>query len=355
MHRGAHLLALLVFLWCSGCSSFRTQSEFSLYNSSSSEQSTVWPKASQSPKIKYLGELLGEQNLISSTSSRFIERSQWLIKKLVGLGRYHQSQTILQRPQSGAVDQAGNIYVTDVSRQAVYRFSPVQKTLEVWEYADKNLRFVSPIGIAIGLEGDLWIADSTLGFIVHLSASGEPLGIIGENVLRRPTGLALDSKRQWLYVSDTAENTIKIIDFNGKLIRSIGKKGDAEGDLNGPTYLTYAKDKLYVSDTLNARIQIFSPEGVFLQAIGQRGLYLGDMTRPKGIAVDTKENVYVVESFYDYLLIFNKQGDFLLPLGGSGKGIGQFYLPAGVWTDANNRIYVADMFNGRVVVFQLLA
>ena len=137
-------------------------------------------------------------------------------------------------------------------------------------------------------------------------------------------------------------------------MQTIGQLGDGPGEFNSPTDLAYIGDKLYVTDTFNARVQVLDKAGVFIKTIGKRGRYLGNLVRPKGVTADSEGNVYIVESFHDYLLIYNQNAQFLLPIGGSGENIGNFYLPAGVWSDRRDRIYVADMFNGRVVIFQYL-
>ena len=141
---------------------------------------------------------------------------------------------------------------------------------------------------------------------------------------------------------------------DGSLIDIIGQRGDGPGEFNAPTHIAVENNRLYVTDTLNARVQVLDLEGEPLSTIGKRGLYLGNLTRPKGVSVDDDDNIYVVESYYDHLLVFDGQGEFLLPIGGTGNQVGQFYLPSGVWNDNMGRVYVADMYNGRVMIIQFL-
>ncbi|HIJ83942.1 MAG TPA: 6-bladed beta-propeller, partial [Magnetococcales bacterium] len=198
-----------------------------------------------------------------------------------------------------------------------------------------------------------FIADSALGIVAQLDADGKPMAEIGRDHLKRPVGVAWNPKKGVLYIADAWEDVIKVFDVTGKLVNVITSETD-DPLFNSPTHLTFAHNRLYVSDTLNAHVLILDPEGHYIATVGQRGNLMGNMARPKGVAVDSEENIYVVESFFDHLLIYDKEGRFLLPIGGTGQGVGQFYLPNGVWTDAGGRIFIADMFNGRVTVLQFL-
>ena len=314
----------------------------------------VWPPAPEVPRYAYAGQLTGEQNF-GPLEQRQSEGLGAAFAWLVGLGLEQDVPLVLQRPQGGAIDEAGRVYVTDVSAQAVFVFDEPGAQLMVWRRASERDRFIAPIDVVpSGRPGEVLVTDAELGAVFRLGADGTPLGSFGEDVLVRPTGIARDPSRGLVYVADTRANDIKIFDDEGLLVDFIGRSGDEPGELNAPTYITFARDRLYVTDTLNSRVQVFDADGEVNETFGQRGLYVGNLTRPKGIAVDDEGNVYVVESYYDYLLVFDADGRFLMPLGGTGDEPGQFYLPAGVWIDGANRVFVADMFNGRVSVFQFL-
>ncbi len=343
---------LAVFLCLSvltACSTVPSRLEFKIR---ASDAERVWPTLPEVPRYRYVGELTGESNFSSAETSDSPFNSAW--RWLAGLGKDHRNPKVLQRPQGVMVDSTGRILVTDVSRQAVFDFDVNRGELNIWEWARPGVRFVAPIGIVAGRDGEVLVADAELARVFRLDKKGRYLGEMGKNILRRPTGLARDPKRGLIYVADTRAHDVKIFNDQGKLVDTLGKRGDGPGEFNAPTYLSFAGNKLYVSDTLNARIQVFDTRGKFLRSIGERGPYVGNLNRPKGVAADDEGNIYIVESYRDHLLIFNANGDFLLPIGGTGQGVGEFYLPAGVCVDQHNRIYVADMFNGRVEVFQYL-
>jgi hypothetical protein len=273
---------------------------------------------------------------------------------LVGLQGPNPEPMVLQRPQTGVIDDRGVIYISDVSRHSIMVFDLVAGTLDEWLSATPNTGFITPIGIALGDNGSVYVADADLKYIVHLDKNGKPINTFGEGLFKRPTGLARDPLSGNIFVSDTHDHVIKVFDDVGELIDTFGVRGNEPGQLNGPTYLHFSKGELYVTDTFNARVQVFSRSGDFERQFGKRGIYKGNFVRPKGITTDSEGNVYVIESFHDHLLVYNANGEFLLPIGGTGNGVGQFYLPAGVWSDNKDRIYIADMFNGRVIILQYL-
>ena len=319
-----------------------------------------WPAADsgEKPRYIYAGELYGEDNFRRDTGKspnigrQIIHALRWL----VGLEDVGYVPRTLRRPQAGVVDTVGQrILVTDTSRQAVYVFDQAQGRLDIWENATLTNHFVSPTGIALGLSGEIYVADAELGYVTRLNQQGVSLGIVGQGMLTRPIGLAFDAASKQLYVADVHAHDIKVFGSEGQLLRTLGKRGVGSGEFNFPTYITLAQGELYVADTMNARVQVLDTStGEARRVIGERGLNVGNLVRPKGVTVDTDGNVYIIESLHDYLLVYNRNGDLLLPIGGTGAAAGQFYLPSGVWSDVSNQIFVADMFNGRVSIFQLL-
>jgi DNA-binding beta-propeller fold protein YncE len=301
----------------------------------------------------YAGQLLGEANF-RSAGARAAEGLMGVLRAIAGVIVGEAKPVELARPQSGAVDAAGRIYVTDASRQAVFVFDPVAGKLDIWEKAEGLANFSTPVALAVGKDL-VYVTDAELGIVARLDPTGTPQRALGRGLLKRPTGLALDAGRGELYVSDTAAHDVKVLDLAGNLKRVLGRRGEGEGEFNYPTHLAFAEGELYVTDTMNSRIQVLDgASGSMRRSFGTRGLYVGNLVRPKGIALDSERNVYVVESYYDHLLVFDRHGRFLMGIGGLGAESGKFYLPAGVWTDHLNRVFVADMFNGRVVLFQHL-
>jgi DNA-binding beta-propeller fold protein YncE len=347
--RVAPVLSLILVMTVAGCASVPATLQYE----PPAAAEMVFPAPPDPPRYRYVGQLTGQPNFASDESQKESAGLK-VLRWMVGLVAGKDIPEILQRPQGGMVDAEGRIYVADVSRQAVCVFDTVAGKYQVWDMATTAERFRSPISVVEGDNNEIWVSDSTLGYVVRLDREGKPLGRIGEGSLSHPTGLARDASTGRLFVSDTHAHEIKVFNAEGKLVNRFGGKGEGEGQFNSPTFLTLANDQLYVSDTMNSRIQVLTSSGEAVRSFGRRGLFVGNLPRPKGVAVDQNGLIYVVESYYDYLLIFNNKGELMLPIGGSGSGVGQFYLPSAVWVGNQQRIYVSDMFNGRIAVFEFL-
>jgi len=349
LNRHAVVLLCMLILSCTqpGPKVMRYQSEVNLAGDQ------VWPPLPEIPRYRYAGQLTGEDNF-SFTEDNKPGAGERFFRWLVGLGTSPLQPKVLVRPQSGIVDSTRDrVYVTDQGRAAVFVFDERAGELNIWDQADGGAAFLSPVGVALGQDGNILVTDSELKRVIRLDQQGQPLGSFGAGILQRPTGIAI-APQGHIFVADTASHDIKIFDAAGELRGTIGQAGIEPGEFNGPTHLTYAHGLLAVSDTLNARVQLLTASGEPVRSIGRRGLYVGNLTRPKGVTMDSEGNLYIIESYYDHLLIFSPSGEYLLPIGGNGVQIGQFYLPAGVWSDPQDRIYIADMFNARVVVLQYL-
>jgi len=345
-------LALLVLI-LGGCASDRAPARLSFgIDAVEGSARRLWPAAPEIPRYQYAGELTGEQNFVRDDAEESGLQKVW--RWITGLGQ-EARPNVLQRPQAVAISATdGRIYVTDVSRAAVFVFDPLDGELKVWEYAAGLTRFAAPVGIATDGQGGVWVADADLAQVVRLDAEGNGVQHIGRHLLKRPTGLVRDPASGLLYVADTYAHTIQVFDESGRWLRSIGQRGEAPGQFNFPTHVALRGQELQVTDTMNSRVQIIPLDGGEPRVVGERGLYLGNLVRPKGVASDSEGNLYVIESYYDRLLVFNARGQFLLPIGGTGTAIDKFYLPAGVTVDETDRIFIADTFNGRVVIFRYL-
>lgn len=356
-------IAMLVAMLsaCAGTDAIRGNMQYDLREEGKRAE-LVWPSPPDRPRYRYAGELLGEQNFerTDKNSGGFKSAVKWII------GLFDKPDpVVLLRPQHGMVGDNGRVYVVDAGRKAIVVFDPNPPPddkkdskegghLMVWDGRDGKAGFIAPMAITEVWDGDVAVSDAGHGAIVRINRNGEVVGALGEQQLKRPTGLAFDGTRGLLYVADTFANDIKVYESNGLLVDTIGAPGEEDGQLNGPTHLAFVDDHLYVTDTLNSRIQVFDSAGQRVRGFGERGLYVGNMARPKGVAVGDEGIVYVVESYFGYLLAYNDKHDLLLGINGTGAENDKFMLPSGVWTDRQRRVYVADMFNGRVVVFQLL-
>lgn len=338
------LLLLFTVLLASGCA----QEVVRKFEYQAPVTSEVWPELPEMPRYRLIGELYGETNFHVEKQERSF------LQKIIGFFVGESLPNILHRPQSGYTDEQGRVFVTDISRQAVLVFDIPNNKFSVIDTLAEGKSFVSPVAVSAAPQGDIYVSDSERAVVARLHSDGTPVSLLGRGVLKRPTGIAYDPVGKQLFVADTHDHDIKVFDERGNFVETIGQRGEAVGEFNFPTHLSFRHGKLYITDAMNARIQTLDANGHFVSTFGKRGLFIGNIPHPKGVAVDGDGNIYVSESYYDTLLVYNPEGKLLLPIGGKPDTLGNFFLPAGVWTDNNNRVYLADMFNGRVVVLQYL-
>jgi DNA-binding beta-propeller fold protein YncE len=212
----------------------------------------------------------------------------------------------------------------------------------------------SPVGLAAGLVGEVYVVDSRLAALYMIEPRGEvALKVPLDALISQPTGVALDKPSGRIYLVDTGSHEVKIFARDGALLRRVGGRGIGAGKFNYPTmiWMTDAGEFL-VSDSLNFRTQVFDAEGNFLRQFGAAGDSAGFQPQSKGIATDSHGHVYVVDSTLHAVQIFDSSGTFLYRLGLRGDGAGEFLLPTGIFIGERDTIYVADSYNSRIQVFR---
>lgn len=301
----------------------------------------VWPSAPAEPRIAFVRAFSTPEDLGISKSL-----GQRLVELLLGA-----TQVQLVRPMA-VVEAGGILYVGDPGAKGVHRFD-----LSNGNYAlvgvDGGTTLPSPVGLARGDAGDIYVADSALGAVFLLrrgATAATRVALAGE--LRQPTGIAFDPVASRLYVVDTGNHRINVYAADGSLLKTIGQRGSGDGEFNFPTMIWRgAGGRLLVTDSLNFRTQIFDADGRYVAKFGRAGDGTGDSPRQKGVATDRYGRVYVVDSLLHAVQIFDDSGQFLLSIGGQGRERGDFWLPVGIFID-DVTIYVADSYNRRVQVFR---
>lgn len=251
------------------------------------------------------------------------------------------------------------IYISDTNNKRVqifdYSGNPI-KTFGTW--GSKPGQFQFPYGVAGDSKGIIYVADLYNGTVSKFDKDGKFLSLFAEKqasdkVFTAPAGLAIKDDK--VYVTDVRQNTVKVFDSNGNLVKQIGKPGTGLGQLNAPNAVTVDNDgNIYVTDTGNQRVQVFDKNGKFQKIINGSldGKGQSVFVNPRGVGVDDRGNVYVVSNLTHRLYAFDKTGKQLFTLGGYGEGEKQFVLPNGLFIDDSGRVYVTDTNNERVAVFQ---
>ena len=308
----------------------------------------VWPLPPEQPRIRFIAEYRGVNDFDRKKPSRW---------KSVLLGPDQQERIeTLVKPYGVAASKNGRVFVTDTVARRVFVFDPGARSVTF--IGEKGPGKISkPVGVAIDDADRVFVADATLNRVFGYSPDGELALAIGhEGELESPSGLALDRQQHLLYVADAKKHQVFCYSAaDGRLIRTIGKRGVESGEFNFPTNLSVdGAGRLYVADTLNFRVQVFDRAGAFVKSIGSQGDGPGELNRAKGVGVDSEGHVYIADSSFNNFQIFDADGQILMFVGAPGSGPGEFLLPAGLFVDNNDRIYVADQGNARVQVFEYL-
>ncbi len=81
-----------------------------------------------------------------------------------------------------------------------------------------------------------------------------------------------------IIIGDVSEGNVKLFGADGRLIRTIGRKGKGPGEFSAPRYPRFGpQGHIYVADAQDPRIQVFDSTGTLLRAtrISDAGVILG--------------------------------------------------------------------------------
>ncbi len=305
----------------------------------------------------------------------------------------------LLHPTAVAVDPSGVLYISDTANHVIRKVTP-DGAMSVFagrigepgsaDGPGHTARFDFPYGLAIDINGDLYVADSANSTIRRISPDGMVTTWAGrpgesgsgdttpENPdggrLGLPIGIALDPFGN-LYVTDGRFHTIRKVDTQRHLTTIAGEPG-VPGTSDGyghRAHFTFpfgiARDQagnFWVADSDNHTIRRIAPDGFVSTAFGDRndrGSADGDagtarFTRPSGLAFDPDGNLLVVDSDSHTIRQIDPEGEVTTLAGlagqrgdrdGTGRAV-RFNYPFGIAVAADGTIYVADMVNDAIRV-----
>ncbi len=225
-----------------------------------------------------------------------------------------------------------------------------------------------PEGIAIGPDGDIFIADTGNNRILVWNSYGEPVtsyGAFGSRAdwrnppqFNHPAGVFVYPDRK-VYVSDSLNSRIVVMDEKGLVVSSWGSQGVSAGQFNLPR--TLGEDHygdIWVLDTGNSRVQIFSKLGLFNSTWGSFGTDATDNTMtavfnlPLGFALNNIDQAIVADTGNFRMEVYNDGGIPMTIQGWYGDdGAYVFKEPSGVAITPSGIAAIADGTSGRVVFY----
>ncbi len=294
-------------------------------------------------------------------------------------------------PAGVAVDAVGNVFVTDTQNYTIRKITSAGVVTTLAGLAGSAgstngignaARFNYPFGIALDLNGNLYIADSSNYTIRKLTPAGVVSTVAGlagtagsadgtgaAARFNYPEGVAVDVSGN-VYVADTDNHTIRKITPGGAVTKLAGATG-VSGSSNGIAGAAGFYDpcgvavdtngNVFVADTYNNTIRQITSAGMVTTLAGSAGASSGadgtgsaaGFNSPYGVSVDASGNLYVADTGNDTIrkiatgAVVTTLGGMAIESGSSDGtgGAASFNAPRGVAVDADGNTYVADTGN----------
>ncbi len=316
-------------------------------------------------------------------------------------------------PARVAVASDGTVFVSDMRANVIDVFSNTGTALQTFGSKGSGAgQFDAPRGVAVDTSNNLYVADNYNGRIEEFSESGVFIRQFGSKgtgpgqfgPAADLRGVAIDSSRGFIYVSDKASGYVNQYSLSTGAYTGVrfGGYGTANGKFgDGPREITVdGAGNVWVGDLANFQVQVFSPSGAFLQVhpsppqpppiggfnggmgvtvdgsgnvwaldrlnqrveefnssgvammqFGKRGGGPDGMNYDRAIAYDPNDQtVYVADTDNQAIKKYDLKGNFICQVGVFGTGLGQFNEPQGIDVGSDGTVYVADSLNQRVQV-----
>ena len=295
---------------------------------------------------------------------------------LLVLPSWAQSGSVLN-PRRLAPGPTGQILVSDRSHLAVMAVD--METLEpVWSFTFPEEG--SPFGLATTRKL-VFVGNTTTNNVEvykMVSSHRDPLQPVtlefqynlgftqpGQpGLFSNPVSIAVDTKKNRVFVLDSAEKKIKVFDVKGKML-DVFAPVDSQGLVLSPVAITVdsRRQELLVSDYGDpggffrtarlGRILIYSTDGELISQINGDGTTNSTtrFVRPQGLRVDRWGRIYVAEALANRILVLDRNtGAKLAEVGSSGAEPGQLLGPLDVLIDSRTGdLFVADVGGARRV------
>lgn len=304
----------------------------------------------------------------------------------------------LNNPKSVAIDPNGNLYFTDYNN---HRVRKVDQMGVISTFAGTGTQgfsgdganataaeLDSPFGIAVDQSGNVYISDisnnrirkvNTLGIISTFAGTGIA-GFNGDGIqanlaqLNNPFGIATDALGN-VYIADNFNHRIRKVNTSG-IISTIagdgisGFNGDGGLAINAKLFNPIAvtcdiNGNIYIADYSNNRIRKINTVGIITTIAGTNiSGFGGDggpalsayISNPHDIAIDLAGNLYFADTGNNRIRKMNTQNTISTFAGGNGTFGGDsgpasnsgLLWPSGIVIDQSGNMYIGDAGNNRI-------
>lgn len=235
---------------------------------------------------------------------------------LENLGNPILTMCDLKGPSGVAINQKGEVVVTEKNRHCVSVLSPDGKECR-WFGTRGSVQgqFQSPQGVAIDGEGNILISDKCNHRIQKLTSECHFLTSVGTEgggplQFSSPCGISCNTYNNKVYVVDGNNYRVQVLNSDLTFSSTFGESGVGKGQFDSPSGIACdSTGTVYVADTDNKRIQVFTAGGEFLRLVD--GTDRGEMGWPCGVAVDTSGMMYVTNFSSKHVSVFNSEGQIV--------------------------------------------
>jgi tripartite motif-containing protein 71 len=255
-------------------------------------------------------------------------------------------------PHGVALDNVGNVYVSDYWHQWIQKFGPDGRFLARWGIGrgrdPGTLAFAGGIDVD-NVRGRLYIANREGQVVDAWSLSDgsfvQRYPITGSRVGKGfPRDVAVNGSTGTFYVADERNLQVDILAPGGSTLGVISRYGSGSGQAIGTPFAVCVdgQGNVYVGDYTKTLIHVYDSAGRWLRTFSP-------LDKPKGL--DFRNNtLYVLAS--KRVATYTPTGTLISRWGTVGSGDNDLNNPyVGIAADSAGNIYIGDSDNGRVKVF----
>lgn len=271
----------------------------------------------------------------------------------------------LENALNVVVDEAvGHIYVTSTSYGGVMVYDLSGKFQFGFrkDGVSGDKKIGGPTGLALGNNGDVYVADSHSNTVYRFDYTGKPVDKLTVDISGMPGfkdkkaklyDIAVDKDGR-IYITDPQIACVHVYDSRNKLVFNIKSDGK-KIEFNGPSYILLDNDgNIVFVDAGYSRMQVFNPDGKPMNKISSKGFGAGYLYYPTGIALGNNGEIFNASGMSPNIQAFSTKGEFLYALSNEDfTGPPNVSEMRGIFIDSKNRLYIAEGLTKRVSVYQL--